>query len=292
MMMNSISTLLINETETAICKLPIDNNAFSKMIDVWDYQYVAFINNAEIQIGFDPGYSPKGRECFVEEYKMPKLLVRLRKYPALKSFDISKDSSFLKAFVVFMETNSGSEVLLFQLFQQSQIIRTGKILWFDSGEFKSPDDRSLSFRNSLDAVYEFDNEKLWFKSFHNVNKFLDLEGFFKEATDDDIRDLFNHKRLNSDNIEEVLENLDNSLKKKLSILKHNPKVIDNLPASEIQNRAKPHNIEIDIKNEQIVFPLEKMEIREMLKFLNEEYYIGPLSGDQFESNSTRRRKGS
>jgi hypothetical protein len=60
----------------------------------------------------------------------------------------------------------------------------------------------------------------------------------------------------------------------------------------IQSAAKKFDIELKLKGKpgkrRIIFPTEAMEVRVMLQFLAEGFYVGPISREPYIANSYRR----
>src|SRR5690606_22821394 len=69
--------------------------------------------------------------------------------------------------------------LYFQYFDRSRILRKDLTAIFKNGMFQRLDDPGITIDNRLTALIE--GGRLYFRSFHRVRQFLNLDEFFKEA---------------------------------------------------------------------------------------------------------------
>lgn len=64
-------------------------------------------------------------------------------------------------------------------------------------------------------------------------------------------------------------------------------MLKNVKLSKIEKEAKKLKITISTDNNKLNFPNEKKTLKELLQFLAEDIYIGPLSDKRFISNSKK-----
>lgn len=65
------------------------------------------------------------------------------------------------------------------------------------------------------------------------------------------------------------------------------KILDKYTAKEIKARSKWYEVDVQIKNNKIIFPADKTAAKRLLQFLNEELYRGPITETLYETNSKR-----
>ena len=200
-------------------------------------------------------------------------------------FSISGDRlHFLKAFVAHVVNEQGENLLLFQRFMSSQIIREDWSFEDFQNRFRLVNKKMLTLGNKLDAVFKIDERELLFRSYRVVNPFLSLEKFFKESSEDEIYDWLNHEMLLPEDIDATLANLDQTMRRRFSMLRES-NVLDVKTAEEIRVGCVKYGISIEIHEDKLVFPKDKAIAKDLLKYLNDEFYTGENSGEKYVTNS-------
>ncbi len=165
---------------------------------------------------------------------------------------------------------------------------------FKGGMFQKLDDPGITIDNHLAAVIA--DGKLMFRSFHRVRQFLDLEDFFKEATDSDIKSVLSHEKLLVEDADSVLWSLSTRMRKRFSIL-IDSEILDHekVTPEKIQNRARKFDgLDVKLKgsagSRKVIFPTDAKTMGLFLRFLAEELYISELTEQAREANSSRALK--
>jgi hypothetical protein len=89
-------------------------------------------------------------------------------------------------------------------------------------------------------------------------------------------------------------NADSIIRKKVALLQKN-NVLQNLSVDDIQTVAnsfnqdlpEEHHINISINNGKLVIPTDKKQIKELLRFLDEDYVTAPLTKRKCLTNSKK-----
>ena len=131
--------------------------------------------------------------------------------------------------------------------------------------------------------------ELLFYSYHNTRRFLDLSSYYKAATDTDLEVFAKQEALYVDDLKDFMENADALIRKKVTLLQKN-KVLDSVPAKEIQTRAKAYGVKVRVKKNQIVVPSDKAELKDLLRFLDEDYFTTILTNRKCITNSKKYLK--
>jgi hypothetical protein len=127
-------------------------------------------------------------------------------------------------------------------------------------------------------------ERCIFSSYHVAKRFLDLDAYYREATDDDLEVFADTSLIAFEDEASFKDNADSIIRKKVALLQSN-KVLDDLSVSDIQTEANIFNqglsdhlisIKIDLDGK-LVIPKEKNQLMELLRFLNVEYGTTQLS---------------
>ena len=278
------------KTQMDLLRIPLSQELQDKLAQVWESQYNIFVTDVH-EIEFDPGYKPDDHERFrVAEYKLPNWLAN-ESISTISDLDTLSNNearmSLMKGVVGFTRNGHDEELLLFQRFTNSQIIQPGRFLWLEWNTYKGIECPGLVLARKLNAIYQTKERKLLFDRYRNVNTFLLLDDFYKEASEQDIRGILNHTRLAPENPDEIARELDQWTRIRFAMLRDS-EVLDKFSANEIMNRSEGYDISIQIKDDRIIFPANKQDAKRLLQFLNEERFRGAITGTLYETNSKKK----
>ena len=82
------------------------------------------------------------------------------------------------------------------------------------------------------------------------------------------------------------ENLNSNLRKKIKSIQQRG-VLENLTIQDLQNQANQFGINFDYDNGQVSVPRDKNYVKRLIKFLDEDYFITPLTNRRCVTNSKR-----
>jgi len=120
-------------------RIPLHQDLQITLTSNWDAQYKGFLNDVQ-RIGFDAGYDPEDHEIFcLKKYAPPAWLQGETSLTAPDLDVISNDDALvnsIKGIAGFAKTEEGEEIIMFQNFSLSHVIRPGRFLF-------------LALRNSL-----------------------------------------------------------------------------------------------------------------------------------------------
>jgi hypothetical protein len=131
-----------------------------------------------------------------------------------------------------------------------------------------------------------ENGFIKFKSYNMAKRVLDLTGAYKEATDEDIQELFAHPNIGGD-VNAVIASATPLLRKLISSVKDSQVFNDNT-ADELHAKAAAVNFDLPVQSGQVVLPSNNRELRKVLTFLDHGVYLSPLSHERYITNSRRR----
>ena len=286
----AISPRSINDAQIELLQIPLSQQVEDNLSRDWSSQYIQFATNIR-EIDFDPGYKPDENDRFsLAEYKLPKWLIDESVSKISDRQSLSNNEArinLIKGIVAFARTNQGEELLLFQNFRPSQVIRPRLSLYLHHGTYNSMEHPGLMLVRKLSAIYQLKERKLLFDNFRNVNTFLPLEEFYSEASERDIREILSHNRFAPENPDEIATDPDQWTRKRFSMLRDS-EILDKYSANDIVKRSEGHDISIQIKDDRIVFPANKKDAKRLLQFLNEELFRGPITDTLYETNSKKK----
>ncbi len=231
-------------------------------------------------IKFSGEYKPdEDQILFIENFKNPYSEFVPTSTEILEKSEID----YIKT-IVFVD----SDKIAYQCFDSRKIIKPNKwFLIYSRKTFSKINEPALIIDAKIDALYFKEEKKLLFLSYHNASKIFDLSEYYREATDSEINHFLNNNLIQKDT--SFNTNLFNSrMRKKLHlIIKNNvlEKVERNF--SEVVKYAEKFKLEqmFDKINQKIIFPSEKKDLEKLIKFLNEDLFESPITGNKYEINS-------
>ena len=274
-----------------LLQIPLHQALQCRLSESWKTQYDRFVERVQ-EIAFNPGYKPEGHECFcIENYTLPNWLERedsrtVPELDAISSNEALIDS--IKGIVAFARDERNEEVMLFQNFSHSHVIRPGRFLFImHNNTYETTQGPGLTLDVKLSAVYLPSESKLLFRSFRTVNTFLPLSDFYKEASEQEIREILNHRLLAPEDPDAIATGANQWFRKRFAMLRDSG-VLDEYSAIQIEDRSNGYDVEIDISQDRIIFPSDKPAAKKVLQFLNEEIFRGPITETLYETNSKRQ----
>ena len=275
--------------QTRLYQIPLHQGLQETLAESWGEQYASFVNNIQ-EVDFDAGYNPEDHERFrLEAYELPVWLQAENSQTVATLDSISQHEDIIdsiKGIVAFARNEQGEELILFQNFSRSHVIRPGRFLFLQNNTFETTQRPGLTLDGKLSAVYVAAQGKLLFHNFRTTNTFLPLADFYEDASENEIREVLGHDLLAPEDAEALSVEANQWFRKRFAMLKDSG-ILDNYTAKQIKAHSKGFEIEIKIKSNKIVFPADKPAAKRLLQFLNEELYRGPITETLYETNSKR-----
>jgi hypothetical protein len=270
--------------------IPLHQHLQDSLAETWGEQYDKFMNEID-EIDFDAGYMPEEHERFrLPDYELPDVLNDITSLTIHNQNAISSNEDqidFIKAIVGFAQVSKGKELLLFQGFSQSHVIKPGRFLFLQNNTYVTAKHPGLNLDSKITAVYTPKDKKLLFLNFRMTNTFLPLAEFYKEASEEEIRDILGHDLLSPEDAEVLATGANQWFRKRFAMLRDS-KILDTFSAKEIKKHSKEYDITINLDRDgKIVFPAEKKAAKKLLQFLNEEIFRGAITETLYETNSKR-----
>ncbi|MDT7042674.1 hypothetical protein [Candidatus Nitronereus thalassa] len=275
--------------QMGLYQIPLHQALQKTLAKNWQAQYESFTNNIH-EIDFDAGYNPEQHERFrLEAYELPDWLSGENSQAAPNLDSISKHEDLIesiKGIVAFARNDNGEELMLFQNFSRSHVIKPGRFLFLQNNTYESAERPGLTLGGKLSALYLSSQHKLLFHNFRIANTFLPLADFYQEASEHEIREVLEHHRLAPDNPDAVVADANQWFRKRFAMLKDS-KILDKYSAKKIKSLSQGYEVDVQLKGNKIIFPADKTAAKRLLQFLNEELYRGPITETLYETNSKR-----
>lgn len=175
-------------------------------------------------------------------------------------------------------------LVLVQRFTLGQVLTRRFSLFLAGNTFRRLTAPTFDLANSLTFV--IDEDLIKFKSFSNLHMILDVGNLYQEATAPVMQNFAGHPKLEVADIEVFIELADRPTRKLINSIIESG-VLDNFTALQIRDAAKATQLDVVVEGECLVFPDERRDQKELLRFLDESRYSGPLSGRPYVTNSRK-----
>jgi hypothetical protein len=282
---------LTSNPETRVVKFELSALVQTELTQYLKEQEERF-DDVETEIEFDGKYKPDAGEILcIKNYDDIDGLDNAIKNP-LGIFPVSPTEDFfleIKALFTGYEKQDGGIKILLQNFDKRKMISTNGLSIFHSDNvYKKIEGIGLTVDHKLTATLESGNLK--FYSFHSARQIFDLSEYFKEATDDDLRDFLKIDIVQSFDTEQFFNLSDSWVRRKVSLIQQSG-ILQNVPISKMKAAAIDFNIPFSTVTENgkevIEIPDQKSDLKKLLRFLDEDYYKSLLSKTHFVTNSKR-----
>ena len=277
-------------TESRLLRIPLHQSLQGELSSLWHEQYNAFVDGT-YEIDYEAGYKPEKHELFVlGDYEPPDWLgnENSRSIASLDSINNFPHLLYMiKSVVAFAQNEQGEELMLFQRFSPSKVIKPGRFLLLQHGTYISPEEPGLTLDEKLSAVYQPARRKLLFHNFRNANSFLPIFDFFQEATESEIREVLSHSLFAPQDSDAIASDANQWFRTRFAMLRDSG-ILEKYSANEIRDSSSGYDVEVQVQNGQIIFPADRSAARKLLQFLNEERFRGAITDTLYETNSKRK----
>lgn len=147
------------------------------------------------------------------------------------------------------------------------------VLFFGQDSNKIEDLPGIALAPRLDALYE--DGVLYFTSEAVVRRFLSLDAVFNAATDKEVTALLTTSTHFTGFTKSILEHTSQWARRKVSYVQQS-NILTMVSAKDLSNAAKLCGIALSMRSGKIVVPSTSPELRELLKFLSEDFLESPL----------------
>ena len=184
--------------------------------------------------------------------------------------------------------DGGEERILVQLFALSQSLNRPPLvsLLFEGGTYTRLESSAFRLDDKLVCIVE--DGLIKFRSLHNLGRVIDTSTIFSAATDGEVR-TFAQTYSNLFEIADVNSFVEgtsrNARKYMMSLVKSG--ALQNHTVQTLQKASVETGLAIEVLNNRIVMPSRGRDITELMRFLNDSRYVGPISGKTFITNSRR-----
>lgn len=259
--------------------------------EITDYfkEIASSFNEGNDCIPFDGSYTVGDDEIFViEDYPIDGRISDSIQNPlTLDILDIKQDCKEIQA-IYCGEWTSSKKVIHFQTFDTRKVLSQKFTLINSSNTYSRLNDPGIILGSKIDV--QFIDGNIYFFSYHNARRVIDLSQYYKEATDQDLESFSEDDMFEFEDKDWFIENSDSTIRKKVALLQKN-NVLSSSNIDDIETEAQRLSIEINISGSgsarKIHFPKDKKQVKEIVRFLDEDYFISSLTKKKCLTNSKR-----
>lgn len=290
---NNASNLfaLVDDEDTPIRRIPLTAALNTELAQLFAEQQLALLGDRQ-PIAFTGSYNVDEGEIFtIADYPLPPTIGQAIGNPlTCPVLNLNTETHRIKA--LFSGTwTAANKTVNFQVFDAGKLLKRGFTLIGRGDTYKKLEEPGLMLQDKLTA--HFHNGALHFSSYHNTKRFLDLADYYREATDTDLDDFAATDLFAFEDEASFKEQADSIIRKKIALLQKN-EVLKDLTVADIQTVAnnfnaelpEEHHISIVINEEgKLVIPEDKRQLKELIRFLDEDYVTAPLTKRKCLTNS-------
>lgn len=282
---------LVDDEDVPIRRIPLTVALNDELAHLFADQQVAFLGDKQ-PIVFTGSYNVDVGEIFIlEDYPLPPKISQAIGNPlTCPVLDLTTETHRIKALFSGI-WSANTQTVNFQVFDAGKLLKRGFTLIGSGETYKKLEEPGLMLQDKLTAHYH--NGTLHFSSYHNTKRFLDLADYYREATDTDL-DAFAATELFAFEDEAGFkEQADSIIRKKIALLQKN-EVLKNITVADIQNVAanfnaelpEEHHVNITVNEDgKLLIPGNKKQLKELIRFLDEDYVTAPLTKRKCLTNS-------
>lgn len=243
--------------------------------------------NAE-EVPFDGRYQPTEDEVFfIDGFALPAdIVTAIQKPTAAPPLDRDTAGRWdaLKSFFAGRSAGNGKVEAVFQAFDRRRSLVHARSIVIRKETFSRLDDPGIILDSRAVAVFR--NDRLYFRSYINARRVLDLSQFYRTATDEDVKRFTKVPQLEFEDSAQFLAGADAPIRRKVALIADS-KILDNVTPAKIQKAAAAYGLTLSVKSGRLLIPANKKDLKTVLRFLEENYFTSELTGTRFLTSSKR-----
>lgn len=280
----NLFAIIVDNNVTEIKRVPLSQEVQGQIETFYSNSLNDFLLDKEL-IEFDGNFTPNENQLFlINNYPLSELIINSTNNPLICDIlDINDfDGKIIGLFTRL--TLTGQNYYVFQHFDSRKIISNrGISLFYNQNTYSRVDRRGISINGTLTAV--FTQNQLYFHSYFNTKKIFDLNEYYEEATAEDIENFIGSEMLDFSPIEDFDEYLNSTSRKKIKSIQMSG-ILNNHTIPDIILKAGTFNINLSANDDgKLIIPTDKTEMRNLLRFLDEDYFETSITGTKCITNS-------
>jgi hypothetical protein len=274
-----------------VLRMPLTADVQASVTELFRSQEHEFLQGIEEEVRFDGMYRPEESELLyinnfddVDGIKTAILRPQTCQEFVLKSGSLESIKAVFSGYI-----KNGTIRVLIQGFDRRRIINTsGFTLIHTDNAFSRFDGGGLTLDNKLTAIIEDDSLK--FASYHYLRQIFDMSAYCKDANDQDLKVFVQNPALQFADAQVFMDGADAWVRRKVILIQQSG-ILDYCPASKIAATAKFCDLNLQLAGspgqERLVIPADRQEVKQILRFLDEDYFQSPQSTMKYMSKARR-----
>lgn len=287
---------LVDDGHAPIRRIPLTASLNAELSQLFAEQLAELLGNKE-PAEFTGSYNVNEGEIFIiANYPLPPAIGEAICNPLIcPALDLNTESNRIKA-LFSGNWRADDKAVNFQVFDAGKLLKRGFTLISSGDTYSKLEEPGLILQDKLTAY--FHNGTLHFSSYHNTKRFLDMSEYYREATDEDLKKFADTELFAFEDRAGFKGHADSFIRKKIALLQKN-EVLKDLTVVDIQTVANNFNYELPEEHRititvneagKLVIPKDKKQLKELIRFLDEDYVTAPLTKRKCLTNSKRYLK--
>lgn len=270
----------------SVRRLRLTDVATGRIEGIIAAQLSRYVDASLTKVAFDPTYHTEDTSVlWIEGFNLPdhvrEAIANPREIPPF-----ARGDEGLRVKALFYLGANGS--VFFQCWRNFEVFDREKVwllLTSDTFDVEPTNEPSLVISRRIDSVFTEGN--LFFRSYANASTMLNLLDYVTEATETDIEGFVDLPIFRGD-VRKLAERCSSLHRKQIRSLVQGNKLKDKRFA-DLYDRAASVNYDIPHEGDKILIPDTSKGLTELLGFLNDRIYLGPVTGSEMYANSARLR---
>lgn len=273
-------------------RLRVTREIHQALAETFEAQARELLDPARERRPYEPGYRADNEVLYIDPYQLPGYLKELVASPEspepLTKAEI--EEGLVKGLLAAEHGDDPAARMLFQNFDRRQVIEAeGNWLVLHKDVFRRFSETALAVGSHLTAVLS--GTRLYFTSEFMVRRYLDLDEYFREATDEEIEEFIAQPSLMVADRQEFAAAADRWTRAKIASIARR-RTLEDYSAKEIRKAAQRFDFDLRAEGRgdqmRIVVPADKKELKRLLRLLDDDLLESELTGQKYEVNSKRR----
>jgi hypothetical protein len=274
-----------------IRRIPLQQDLQSAVSSLFATQAAAFRSPDDEVLAFDPSLHPGEDQVIkIGAFSVPSQIQQALENPmnvASIAFSAQSVDQIVGLFVGQLQPTLH---VRFQAFSRRQMLTTSGLSIILSGNtFKRLEEPGLVLDNRLCALIE--GSDLFIRTYAPAARVLDLTSYYREATDEEIDTFAGHERLRCEDTSTLKTAADTWTRRKIALLLKSG-LIDSVSPRKAKKLAAEFDVSVLVKKvggkDKILLPTDRHALKDLLRFLDEDYYKSPLTKTRYVSHSKRK----
>jgi hypothetical protein len=174
----------------------------------------------------------------------------------------------------------------FQNFDNRKLLQNKNVIYYDNQTFTRLTQNAFIVDNAVNAVYK--NGRFYFVSYSSANKIFSLLEFYEAATNEELTEFASNDNISISDTQWFLDNSNTVIRKHVTLLRKS-KVLDDVDTTKVKRGARKFKLTIELDaNDKIIFPKDRRACKNILYYLNEQFYEGPITKRQYKTSSKKQ----